>query len=119
MSDQYLSKVGVNPPIALPIGIGKRIASDHAAESSVIQFWPQGPQAGCDVAETFAVSQLRECHAEKLIAAGKIVDAIIASVAFDTLGKFVPGEKVHQLSENERFGVRSEERRVGKECRSR
>jgi hypothetical protein len=55
MSDQYLSEVGINPPIALPIGIGKRIASDHAAEPGVIQFRLQGTQAGFDVAEAFAV----------------------------------------------------------------
>jgi hypothetical protein len=48
---------------------------------------------------------LRECHAEKSIAAGKIADAIIALVAIDALVEFVPGEKVHQLSEDERFGV--------------
>jgi hypothetical protein len=44
-------------------------------------------------------------HAEKLIAAGEIVDAIIALVTLDALVEFVPGEKVHQLSEDERFGV--------------
>jgi hypothetical protein len=40
-----------------------------------------------------------------LIPAGEIVDAIIALVAIDAFVEFVPGEKVHQLSEYKRVGV--------------
>jgi hypothetical protein len=37
---------------------------------------------------------LCECHAEKLIAAGEIADAIIASIAIDALVEFVPQQKI-------------------------
>ena len=39
------------------------------------------------IAETFAIRQLRQCRAEKLIAAGEIVDAIIALVTPSLLSR--------------------------------
>lgn len=49
-----MSEVGINPLVALSIGIGKRIASDEAAKPGMIQFRLQSSQTGFDVAETFA-----------------------------------------------------------------
>jgi len=53
--------------LALLVGIGQCALGDVAAYAQVIEFGLVSAQTGFDVAQTFAVSQLREGHTEKLI----------------------------------------------------
>src|SRR6266851_904015 len=53
-------------------GIGQSGASDGTLEPHVIELAADGSQTGLDITETLSISQLREGHREKLVAAGKI-----------------------------------------------
>lgn len=57
-------------------------------------------QTRFDVAQTLAIRQLREGHAQKLIHAGKTFDFVFAVVALDAFLKFVNGQEFHDLRKN-------------------
>ena len=95
--DQSLGKVAENTPVARLVGIGERGAGDVTTRAHVIELRLLRPQAGFDIAQTFAVSELSKGQAEELIAARKSLDVVISSIAIDTGLKFVPWEKVHEL----------------------
>jgi hypothetical protein len=82
------------------VSCGQRAARDAAADAQVIPFSSQRAQTDFDIAQTFAVSQLRKGHAQKLVPAGKIRDLAIAVIALDAAAKLARGNKIHQLREN-------------------
>jgi hypothetical protein len=55
------------------------------------------PQAGFDIAQTFAAGELSKSQAEELIVTRKVLDVAIASITIDTDLKFVARKKVHEL----------------------
>jgi hypothetical protein len=57
-------------------------------------------QAGDNVAQALAVSELRKDHAQKLIPTGEGSDAMIASVSGNALAEFVNGKMVEKLRED-------------------
>lgn len=59
-----------------------------------------GSQADDNIAQAFAIGELRKDHAQKLIPTGERLDAMIASVSRDALPEFSRGKMVEQLSEN-------------------
>ena len=63
----------------------------------MIHPWTHGPEARFDVAQTFAMRQLREGHAQELIHTGKAFDFVFAVVSLDAFLKFVNGKKFHDL----------------------
>jgi hypothetical protein len=69
-------------------------------ETQVIQLGLLGAQTGFDIAETFAISQLREGQTQELIPAGEILHLAIAVVTIDAKLKLVGREQIHQLREN-------------------
>ena len=52
-----------------------------------------------DVAEAFAIGQLREGHRAKVFGARKRADPVVAMVTLDDAGEGRPGKKIHQLRE--------------------
>ncbi len=60
-------EIRVDAAVALLVGIGQCALGNIASYAQVIELGLMGAQAGFDVAQALAVSQLRECHAEKLI----------------------------------------------------
>jgi hypothetical protein len=53
----------VNAPIAVLVGVGESASCDRAAKASVVEFLVKGAEAGFDVAEALATSQLSEGRA--------------------------------------------------------
>ena len=66
-ADQALGEVGVDAPVAHVVGIGQRIARHRGANAQVVELGALRAQAGFDVAQTLAIGQLRERHAQELI----------------------------------------------------
>jgi hypothetical protein len=71
-----------------------------AAESHVIELAADGTKARFDVAETFAVGQLRERHCEILIPAGQIFQVATTLVAGNALLELLVGKEFDQLRED-------------------
>jgi len=71
----------------------------------VIQIAGHGAQASFDIAQTVAVGELSESHAEKLIEARKLPQSSMAPVAIDALVEFVLGQEVEELREDGSAGV--------------
>jgi hypothetical protein len=60
--------------------MSQSVTADATAQAKVIQLAGLGSQAGFNVAKTFAVGQLREGHAQKLVQATKGADIEITTV---------------------------------------
>jgi hypothetical protein len=71
----------------------------------VVQLVLLGTQAGFDIPETFAVSQLREGHAEVMVETGKLLDLEVAVVPIYASMKHMERKMLHHLRENELAGV--------------
>jgi hypothetical protein len=67
----------------------------------VIELAVNGAQAGFDVAETLAKSQLRKSETKELIEAREAATSGIAAVPLDALLELVGREVIHQLGENQ------------------
>jgi len=100
-TDQDLGEVGVDPPVVSMIGVGQRAPRDFAAKSGVIQLGPQGPQTRFDVPQAFAIGELRESHAQELVAARETATALIATILVDAGVELAPRQKVHELRKHE------------------
>ena len=57
-------------------------------------------EARYDIAQAFAIGQLSERQAEKLICARETSDFVIAVITKDTLIELVPWQMLNQLSKN-------------------
>jgi len=68
--DQSLGKVCIDSPVAGFIRISQGGARDRAAEPHMVELATNRSQAGFDIPQALAVSQLRKGHGEKLIATG-------------------------------------------------
>src|SRR6266853_1114702 len=95
--NQDLSEIGVDPPVAMLVGVGQSVARNLATEAHVIELGLLGTKTGFDIAETFAVGELSKGQTEELIPAGEIFDVAIALVAIDANLKRVGWEEVHKL----------------------
>src|SRR5271169_148536 len=98
--DQDLGEVGVDAPVDGLVGIRQSGARDAAAEAHVIELPLHGAQTGLDIAQAFAIGQLREAKTKKLIQAGKAALTKIPRVTRDAFLKLVCGEMLHHLGED-------------------
>jgi hypothetical protein len=106
LSDKSQRDVSIDSPVPRPIGIRQRAARYPTPESCAVEVWPQRPQARLDVAKALAKGQLRECHAQELIAATEITQAMVAAATLYACVELMPWNPVHQLSEASlRFSV--------------
>jgi hypothetical protein len=64
-------------------------------------------QAGFDIAQTVAVSQLRERHCQILVPARESLLLIVAAVTSHTFLKLIRGQVIKELSENGSANVHS------------
>lgn len=104
-ADQALGKIGINAPISNRIGVGQRIARYRGAESHVVKLRGLTAQAGFDIAETFAVGQLGEGHAQELIEAGKLLYLVFPSIAGNAAAKRGQRKVRHELRKYELAGI--------------
>jgi hypothetical protein len=98
--DEHAGEIGVDAPVPRLVGVGQRASRDMAADAGVIQTRTQRTQTGDAVAQTVAVGQLRESHAQELIPARKSSRAPIAAVATNTFAKLMDREVIDELIED-------------------
>ena len=98
-ADQHLGEIGIDAPVVTLVGVGERGARTLPAESNVIQLAAHRAQARLDVAQAFAVSQLREGHRQILVPARETSLVRVTAITGDTLLKLVGGQVRHELSE--------------------
>ena len=77
LGDQDLGEVGVYFPIADLVGMSQGIARDFSPKAHGIEFLLVAPEAGLDVSEAFAITELGKSHTEELIPAGKGFDFVV------------------------------------------
>lgn len=104
-SDQPLSEIGVETPVAYGIGVRQGVARHGGAKTHVIELAPLGAQAGLDVAQALPVGEPRKGHAQELIEAGEALDLVMAAVALDTAMKGTQGQVSRELCKDEFAGV--------------
>jgi hypothetical protein len=100
-SDQYGSKVGVDTPIPLLVGIGQCAPRNFASNPCVLKLRLHSPQACLDIAKTLSISQLSEGQAKELIETRKVSNSVFPLISPNAFVEFVPGQKTHQLREND------------------
>ena len=105
MCDEDLSKVGIDTPVALLVGLGQSVACDSATNAHVVQFGFQGIQTGFDIAEAVTAGQLSKCHTQELIEAGELPDTEVAFVFQDAAIEIALGQRVHELRKEVLPGV--------------
>jgi hypothetical protein len=66
----------------------------------VIELRAHGPETGLDVAQAFAVGQLREDHRQVLVPTSKAAWVLVATIAGYALLEFFVGKMFNQLREN-------------------
>ncbi len=98
--DEDVGEIGKDAPVPIFVGIGQRAAGGGLADAGVIEFRAEGRQAGFDVAQTFAPSQLGERQHEELFISGEFADTAVAVVTGDTLVELVFGQEVEELGED-------------------
>jgi len=98
--DEDVSEIGEDSPIALFVGVGQSAADRGLADAAVVEFGAQSPEAGLDVAQALAVSQLGEGQHQEMLVAGQCAHMLVASVTANTFVEFVFGQFVYQLGEH-------------------
>ena len=98
--NQDLGEIGVDPPVAVFVGVCQRVARNLAPEAHMIELGLLSTKTSFDIAEAFAISELSKGQTEELIPAGEIFDVAIALVPIDANLKLVGGKEVHELREN-------------------
>jgi len=102
--NEAVSQVGIDSPVAHLVGVGQSISRYLTADAHVIKLVALGPKAGFYIAQAFAISQLSEGHAEKLVEAGERLDLAVSLIAFYALPKRVQGKMIDDLRENQLAG---------------
>ena len=99
-SDQDLSEVRVDPPVAVFVGIGESAPGDDAAKARMIKLPLKGAEADFDIAQALAIGQLSEGHAKELIETREVANPLIAMIASDATVELASWQEVDQLRED-------------------
>ena len=91
-ADQMLRKISEDAPVVSLVGIGQRGARHLAAEAHVVELAAQRTQARLDIAQTLAISELRESHRQILIPARQTPVMTVAMIAGHALLELVVGK---------------------------
>lgn len=87
--DEHQGKIRPDAPGAIFVGVGQRGTGNAAANAQVVELPLPGAQAGFDVAQRFAISELGKEHHQELIPAGEGPHPPIALITIHALGKLV------------------------------
>jgi len=82
LSDQRMSEVCPDTPVAMLVGMGQRAAGDRGAHAHVIELCLMSPKAALDIPQPFPVGKLRKGHAQVLVHAREGLDVPLAIVSF-------------------------------------
>jgi len=105
LSDQPLSEVGMDAPVACLVGVRQRRAPHGLAKAHVVELGGLRREAGLDVAQALAIGELGERHRPVLLGAGQRADPAVTVVAHDQPRERAPRQKVHELREQRLAGV--------------
>ena len=97
--DQAEREVLVDAPVAILVGIRQRAAGDAATDAHMVQLVRVCPQAGFDVPQAFAESQLGKRHAQELVEVGERERRIAARILRHAAAEGVRRQMIHQLRE--------------------
>jgi hypothetical protein len=92
-----LSKITIDAPVSVFIGISYRRARDFTPNAHVVKLFSHSSQAAFNIAKRFAISQLSKSHTHELIKACKRANAVIAVVAINASTKFFNRQGIHDL----------------------
>ena len=82
LRDQSLRALGEDSPVTAFVGIGGGRATDGGADGHVVQLGRLCAKHGFDVAEAFAVVQLREGQHTEVFGAEQAADVVVATKPF-------------------------------------
>ena len=105
LSDEQLSQIGENAPVAGGQGIGQRAAANGPAQSQMIELIGARVEAGFDVAQAFAPGQLREDQTDELLPTGEMFDLVVAAVAADATVELLAMKTIQELGKDVLTGV--------------
>jgi hypothetical protein len=105
--DQDLGEVVKDSPITRTIGIREGAVRDRGTETQMIDLVGSGTEAGFQIGQAVAESNLGESHGEKLIAAGKGRCLIDSGVTIHTATKLLGMDALQNLGEDEFSRVHS------------
>jgi hypothetical protein len=97
LDDQPLSQLEVDAPVTRLVSIGQRRASHRCADAHVVKLASLSRQTHFDIAQAFAVGQLREGHDAKLLGATEAARPLIAAVSIDDAMEGLPRQELHDL----------------------
>lgn len=100
LSHENLGKVGVNVPGTMFVGVSQVGSGDTAADSHSMAMRTEA-QACLDVAQAFAIGQLREAHGQELIARTQTATAPLHWVRTHTSIELRAMEKIENLREDQ------------------
>src|SRR5215831_2241306 len=101
LSDELLRQIGEDAPVPARQGVGQGAAMDWLPQTQVIELRSTRIEAGFDIPQTLAPSQLGEGQAHKLFPSGEVFDFVLAAVASDTSLKLLGMDAIEQLGEHE------------------
>ena len=93
------------PPVPLFVGVGQGGLGDRLPKTQVVKSLGLGVQTGRDVPQPLAPGQLREGHANELLAAAEMFDARLRIVALDQAGEGLAIHQIEDLGKNVAAGV--------------
>lgn len=105
LGHQPQGQIAPESPVAPLVGFGQRCASNGLGESQVVERLGLCVQAGFDVAQAFAPGQLGKDHADELLSAAKMADAIFGVVAKGQSLERLPMDQVEDLGKHKSSGV--------------
>ena len=97
--DQRLGEIREDPPIAILVRVSQGRARNGSPEAHVVELSSHRMETWFNVAEAFSVSQLSECHHQKLVPARETLQVPLPAVASDTSLKLLMRGVRHQLGE--------------------
>ena len=97
LTDENLGEVGVNTPVAPLVGVRQSVPGNRTAKAHVIEPRADRAQAGFDVAQTFAVAELRKRHTQELVQTRERMNIEVALIAGYASAELGVRKQVHQL----------------------
>ena len=99
--DQAESEILIDAPVAVLVGVGQRALGNAAANAQVVELGGMRAKTGLDVAQAFAVGQLREGHAQELVEVRESERRIASGVLGHAAPEGVQRQMIHQLGKHQ------------------
>ena len=99
--DERAGELLIDARVARFIGVRQRGPQDRAAaKPHVVELGLHHAKTGLDVAQAFAVGELRKRHRQELVETAEGLHAVVAAVSRHALAEFRQRQMVHQLGKH-------------------